>query len=602
MMVYGDPQFNERASVFVRQLKRRWDSAPADGLEALRARLIQAGQLEQAAQDQWPAPHPDEQRLLGDFQAVTDHAAAAFEAKWVNGGIRKAEALPHAQAALRALGQAADRLRALGLGDAQLTVKVPEGFEFYALYPEQYCMAAMRWASLHEQIAPRQAVVVGIRSIGTTLSAAVATTLRRAGWEVERLTVRPGGHPFARRLRFSDHALNPCACALVVDEGPGLSGSSMAAVADALVAAGVEQRRISFFPGHAGNPGAAATPEVCRWWTAVPRFVTPLSELRWNALAIEQALAVKSAELCGTDEPFGTIDNLSGGCWREVVYSDPGKWPAAVTPFERLKFRCGARTGQRVLWKFAGLGAVLEGGRTAVERATAQLSERAKAGWVPPPLGTAHGFIAMPWIEGTPLSIADAAQPGVIQRIGQYLVRSAGPPLSEKEAATAHSRLAEMLYWNTREALGEAAAQRTRRWVKAAHGLANGPSYGDGRLAPHEWVRDRAGRIFKTDSFGHDADHTLVGKQPLLWDVAGAMVEWELESSAAEALLRAVEAGGIPMSRPALAFHCLAYCAFRLGQMAPCAGSGAVDKLEQQRLRHAEERYRRRLAMVNLMV
>ncbi len=49
--------------------------------------------------------------------------------------------------------------------------------------------------------------VIGIRSIGTTLSAVVAAAVRRQGKNAGRITVRPHGHPYNRELRFSDAEL-----------------------------------------------------------------------------------------------------------------------------------------------------------------------------------------------------------------------------------------------------------------------------------------------------------------------------------------------------------------------------------------------------------
>jgi len=57
--------------------------------------------------------------------------------------------------------------------DFTVRVKVPEGFAFYTLYPEQYCAAASRWCDEHATSA-RRVLVVGVRSIGTSLSALVA--------------------------------------------------------------------------------------------------------------------------------------------------------------------------------------------------------------------------------------------------------------------------------------------------------------------------------------------------------------------------------------------------------------------------------------------
>ena len=76
---------------------------------------------------------------------------------------------------------------------ARIVVTEPEGFAYYALHPEAYARALRRRAR-----AEREVVVVGIRSIGTTLSAFVRAELRRHGEAVDRTTVRPTGHPYDR--------------------------------------------------------------------------------------------------------------------------------------------------------------------------------------------------------------------------------------------------------------------------------------------------------------------------------------------------------------------------------------------------------------------
>jgi hypothetical protein len=141
--------------------------------------------------------------------------------------------------------------------DQKIVVKVPEGFAFYALFPEQYCAAASAWVSARGAGLSGAVLVVGIRSIGTALSAVVAATLRARGFRAERLTVRPTGPPFTRRVEAPAPELNGLRHALIVDEGPGLSGSSMVAVAEWLTSAGVSD--IAFLPGHEEEPGGSAS-------------------------------------------------------------------------------------------------------------------------------------------------------------------------------------------------------------------------------------------------------------------------------------------------------------------------------------------------------
>lgn len=599
MIVYGDPSYEETAESLLARLRQRLDallSAARPSPEAARMLLIEAGQFEQAVMDGLPKELPAEEArlLMLRAQAVTDDASTVFLARrrWGPPGSRGREVHP----ALRRIALA---LQTLGApGSLRLTVKLPEGYAFYALYPEQYCLSAARWLHDHPASPPGRAVVIGIRSIGTSLSAVVQARLAAAGWEVHRLTARPTGHPFSRRVEISPEALRGARWALVVDEGPGLSGSSMAAVAEALARAGMDPDRISFLPGHGGEPGSAASESVRAWWSRARRYVTPLSDLRGNGRSLPQALAALTSDLCG-GTPVERVEDFGGGLWRAALYADPGEWPAACAPFERPKYRCTLSDGNAVLWAFAGLAGMPGGAGSGAEAAFARLDARARAGWTPAPLGVGYGFVAVPWVEGVPLTCRESS-PAVLAHVGRYLAAVAGPPLTRAEAEAALERLREMLDWNTREALGEEAAARVRTLsgaLVATEGEDALSGYGDGRMAPHEWRRAPSGRLWKLDCAGHELDHTMVGRQPLLWDMAGALVEWGLtEHSAAPLLEAAREGGGRAVSLPALAFYRRAYAAFRLGQCTLCAQMSGHDPGEQDRLRRASAFYRAALS------
>ena len=85
----------------------------------------------------------------------------------------------------------------------QIAFSSPEGFTYYALHPLDFAQITSR---ISEE--PKACALVGIRSIGTTLSAMCAAGLRSAGRPVSRITVRPTGHPYARRTEFSSPQLH----------------------------------------------------------------------------------------------------------------------------------------------------------------------------------------------------------------------------------------------------------------------------------------------------------------------------------------------------------------------------------------------------------
>ena len=155
-----------------------------------------------------------------------------------------------AGAELQAAGLA-ETLEGIRVPD-RISVSAPEGFAYYALHPFAYADAAAGLIQNSHAIA-----VIGIRSIGTTLSAMVTAAARGKGKQADRITVRPHGHPYNRELRlshaelaFMNHHLTAGSQFIIVDEGPGLSGSSFLAVAEALATAGVPREKITLLCGH----------------------------------------------------------------------------------------------------------------------------------------------------------------------------------------------------------------------------------------------------------------------------------------------------------------------------------------------------------------
>src|SRR5690606_26178226 len=116
-------------------------------------------------------------------------------------------------------------------------------------------------------------------SIGVTLGAVVAAATEAAGF----VTVRPHGHPFDRRLSVSEALRRTLAehrgVFAVVDEGPGLSGSSFGAVADLLAGLGVGEDRVVFMPSHGGSPGLAAPERRRASWARARRLFKTLDDL-----------------------------------------------------------------------------------------------------------------------------------------------------------------------------------------------------------------------------------------------------------------------------------------------------------------------------------
>lgn len=590
MIVYGDAVTRvsiAETTAGLRARVRRALRAERPGSDVLRAILIRAGELEQAVLDAAPALDPV---LRGKARALTARAAEAFAHAWFHEN--EMPSAPHAaHAALSVLGATLDACARASA--TPLAVYTPEGFAHYALYPEQYIEAALLWAKDHATDTERDVLVVGIRSIGTTLAALVGAVLRMRGFTPRTTTLRPTGHPFARRAQLEEASIGNARWALVVDEGPGLSGSSMVAAAEALIAAGMPRTAISFVPGHGNAPGAAAQPAIRAFWSSTPRYTVPLARVRVCGRVVPEMLAGVLEDLYGPAAVAVSIEDLSCGAWRSAVYADRSGWPAVCTAFERTKLRCTTRGGARYLFKFAGLGGAPDAEASAAEAHAAVLRHRADHGWSPRPVATLHGFIATRWVDGVPLCAGDA-DASLVARIGRYVAQSAGARLHAEEHGDALERLENVLSANACEALGTAAGRRVREvFVRGVHADrdagAHAPrAYGDGHLAPHEWLRTSSGELLKVDSTGHADDHTIVGKQAIAWDIAGAAVEWKLPGAALERMLGAYRgAGGEAIAPAQIAAYRLAYAAFRAGQFQLCAGMCTDDEPERATLERA---------------
>jgi len=448
---------------------------------------------------------------------------------------------------LRALQQALARAPI----QEQLSVSVPEGFAYYALHPLAYAEVLENIPFSHESVA-----VVGIRSIGTTLSAVSAAAARTQGLNAQRITVRPRGHPYARHTEFSAAQLQfiqesaaSGATFLIVDEGPGLSGSSFLSVAEALVAAGVPSDRIFLLCGREPNFDSFVTDDG------------PRRARRFSWIAISSA----------PRRPAAAVLFVGGGEWRHQALEVRTQWPASWTTLERLKYLSACDDGPRRLFKFLGLGHY---GEQILEREQ-QLVE---AGFGPTVRGECEGFVSYPWIAGRPMRAEDVSCAS-LQRLAAYCAFR-----SEAFAApTVEVRgLQEMTEHNLRQfkvELDVAIALQVERPVLA-----------DGRMQPHEWLLDAGGRMLKTDSGSHGDDHFFPGVTDIAWDLAGAIVEWRMNAAEAQSFLEAYRDHNGDDAAGRIDSFVVAYAAFRRAYCLMAANALGGSE-EQARLEDAADSY-----------
>jgi hypothetical protein len=554
MIVYGDCQEQVSLAAAWRAVVVRLAGLGAlPAVDELRGPLIAAGQLQQAVEDALPSS-----RAAQRTRELTAALARSFFAAWAR---EQGRAPPYPydthSAAARLQALVADAAPA---SELPVRVKTPEGFAFYALYPEQYLGAAMRW--LERGVDPGEHVwVIGLRSIGTTLAALVGAALLAHGQRVDTLTVRPFGDPFARvvELPFIPRAVD---WAIIVDEGPGLSGSSLASVATALSSAGVVPKRMCLFPGHDGGPGAAASAEVHRIWSELPRCVVATTAPIHAGRTLTQALAASFQASTG----------------RQVVALTDVPSVPLVRRFARPKYLV-VTPDARFVAGYYGTSSTSQLRSTLSELARDRLRVRSSAGFSSAPLELGRGFLALPWYDGKP------GAPSVAQ-LARYIVAVATTPLSPDEQKQSAARLTRLIVTNVSALLGSCDLERTLAGLALASPSAG---FGDGNHAAEHWLA--AGAAFhKLGSPLRDRDHLAVGRQPIAWDVASALCELELPAAQGDELRRSIgHTLRQAFDREALRPYLVAYRSLRAAALELCIAA-TTEEHERVELRAARDR------------
>jgi hypothetical protein len=430
----------------------------------------------------------------------------------------------------------------------ELTRSTPEGFAYYALHP-------LRYADVVEGLDEiRDAVVVGIRSIGTTLSAVTAAALRQRGSNVQRFSVRPEGHPFDRVTRWSDAQMQLIrygvlseAMFLVVDEGPGLSGSSFLSVAEGLCEAGVAQDRIVLIPGYVPDASRLRAQDAARRWA------------KFRCLAIGDGR-----------RPQG--EWIGAGEWRQQFLGE-SRWPGSWTNMERAKFL--SHDG-RVIWKFEGLGQY-------GDRAREEAEALATAGFGAKVVADAYGFVGYECLRGRPAAKQELS-PERIRRIAEYCAFRAAK--FHRQLTTAQQDdFATMVRVNFEREFGNRLDDALTEFKFVT------PITCDAKMAPHEWFLDENGQFLKLDATAHGDDHFFPGPCDVAWDLAGAIVEWGIGAEARDRLLHEYHALSGDHATGRIENYLLAYSVFRFAwcKMAAAAMIGTADG---ERLLRDYRRYR----------
>ena len=572
MLVFGDKAATRPTRAALAAVEKVWrNAAGASGLD--RHALLISAFIAMAELVQGLGDAAFDTAGFDELDPATEAAMRLLEAvacevmrSWDSGFEKRADARTGAT-----ISESFRRLHQARLPEA-VTCKEAEGYAFYALYPETYALAARRSGL------GRDTLVIGLRSIGTGLAAMVAAELG-----ARAITLRPHGDPYAREVRLGPRLVDMVLCNAetrfaIVDEGPGLSGSSFGCVADWLEDNGVAPERIHVFPGHDGPLGPAASARHRDRWAVIQRHVVGFDE------AISPQLSDWMSDLIPAST--AAMTDISGGHWRAQRSWGEGGWPAANIQQERRKFLFRTPEGDW-LARFAGLGEI-------GERKLRRARRLAEAGLAPAPKGLRHGFLIERWHgEARLLQTVHPDRAVLTRHVGHYLgVRAKALPAATGSGASLRELL-DMATRNISLALGQDAAEALERFVPLLPGLESCVRRveTDNRMHAHEWLVLPDGSLLKADAVDHCEAHDLIGCQDIAWDIAGAAIELSLTQGEVDLLCGVVAyESGRPVSPAVLAFMLPCYAAFQLGAASMAAGALAGTD-EAGRLRRSSENY-----------
>jgi hypothetical protein len=515
---------NGRRPVAARVLVRELEHAlarliPECNEERLLTALLRAGELECALSD---ADSPDNAVALTDEIAAVACRNGSAGQSWGNGDAYRARKL-------------LSQIRFEG----ELPVSRPEGFAYYALHPVDFAGLIS-----NARLAHPSAFVIGIRSIGTTLSAIVQAQLACEGVSSSRTTVRPFGHPYDRRSEFTSGqrqdirlALARGAVFLVCDEGPGRSGSSFISVAEALEREGVRREDIVLLCSHHPDVDSLCADNAQTRWR---RYKSIASGLTKHIPAAAGAF-------------------LGGGEWRRHFVPPGRQWPATWPQMERLKYL--SLDGQHVL-KFEGHGPYGDIVREREELLT-------ESGFGSPYRGHKCGFGCTDLVKGPGLRARDASA-GLLGHMARYCwwrSEALGSNLTHDDV----QQLEFMAAGNLQQEFG---------WAPALKLQIERPTVCDGRMQPGKWQVASSGSWIKLDASTHGDDHFFPGPCDIAWDLAALCIEWDLSTAGRTYFISEYRRISYDDPERRLADYELAYAAFRLGwsRMAAASVQGNEDE------------------------
>jgi hypothetical protein len=265
----------------------------------------------------------------------------------------------------------------------------------------------------------------------------------------------------------------------------------------------------------------------------------------------------------------GAREEIGGGLWRRIVLKEFDAQPACWPQLESSKYLDADR---KAMFKFHGYGYY---GKKIEQRAR----RLAEAGFSPKMLGMARGFGRYEFVGGRVLALSDLSS-SLLQRMAEYCAfRKA-----EFSTDECPNEIEAMANWNWE-------CEFEKRLPRLFELPVEHLVIADGRMIPHEWLLTDHGRVLKVDAVSHGDDHFFPGPCDIAWDVAGAIVEWQMDAAQTAEFVDQYRLLACDDVRARLPEYVLAYAIFRMAwsKMAAQASAGQFDEVLLMR---DYERYR----------
>jgi hypothetical protein len=503
--------------------------------------LIETGELECAITDHFCIDEDIHNEIIYGFHELSFIAGSVFYSSWKN------ESIDHLL--ICEYIKKLDFLRSFELPE-KILFGVSEGFAYYGLFPETYIDSSVKFFSHYNN---EPVTVIGLRTIGTILSAIVSTALKKVGCEVISFTVRPREQPFDRQIRISKK-LEQLIIAhknynfIITDEGPGLSGSSFGGTAALLSSLGVQDKNIIFFPSWVPDSKMLNSVNAREHWDRHVKYCSSF-ESSW----IE-------SKCLQTEFDAESLIDVSAGHWRKWLLTKNVEEPVVHPHHERRKYLvskmgCTSKKPSSII-KFAGLGRY---GEYTCQRSC--LLE--KSGFVPKLYSFRSGFTEYELIINDGKSCSKIDNHFLFEAAGYVSFLKKNFPAN---VSVSKERLLEMIHINISESIGEYYIKFLKDFYNYLEKFYDGNICAvDGRMDFYKWVILN-NKYLKTDHNDHHNDQFFPGCQDVAWDIAGGIIEWNLNDKLENYFIDMyIKQSGDTLVRKRIRPNKIAYCAFKIG-------------------------------------